>query len=80
MVLDHVTQGSDRIVERPAVVDAEVLGHRHVDAGHVVTIPHWLEQRVGKAQVGDVRDRLLAQKVIDAQDLMLMRAPRGVVR
>ena len=51
-VVDHdVAQRTDRVVEAAAVVDAEVLRHRDLDAVDVVAAPDRLEDRVGEAQV-----------------------------
>ena len=72
VVLDDVAQSADGVVETAAVLDAEVLGHRHLHVGDVLAVPDRLEDRVGEAQVGDVHHRLLAEEVVDAQDLVLL--------
>ena len=72
VVLDHVAHRPDGVVEAAAVVDAEVLGDRHLYVGDVLAVPDRLQDRVGEAQVGDVHHRLLAEVMVDAQDLLLV--------
>jgi len=71
VVLDHVTQRTHRVVEGAPVLDAEVLGQGDLHSGHMLAIPHRLEQRIGESEEMDVQHRLLAQEVVDAQDLVL---------
>ena len=71
VVLDHVADRAGAVVERAAALDAEALGHRHLDAGDVVAVPERLEEAVGEAEEGEVLDRLLAQVVVDAEDRVL---------
>ena len=71
VVLDHVAHRPDGVVEAAAVVDAEVLGDRHLDVRDVLAVPDRLEHRVGEPEVGDVHHRLLAEVVVDPQDLVL---------
>jgi len=68
VVLDDVAQGADLVVEDSAVLDPEVLGHRHLHVGDLGAVPDRLEDRVGEAQVGDVHHRFLAEEVVDAKD------------
>src|SRR5262249_8956341 len=68
VVLDHVAQGADLLVEAAAAFDAEVLGHRDLDALDVVAVPDGLEERVREAEVQEVLDRLLTEIVVDAED------------
>ena len=72
MVDDHVAQRPDRIVEAPAVLDAEVLGHRDLHAGEVVAVPHRLEHRVREPQVEDLLEPHLPEEVVDPVDLGLV--------
>ena len=72
VVLDDVAQRSDRVVEAPAVGDAEVLGHRDHHVRDVGAVPDRFQQRVREAQVGDVHHRLLAEEVVDPVDLRLV--------
>ena len=72
-VVDHdVAQRADRVVEAAAVVDAEVLGHRDLDAVEVVAAPDRLEDRVGEAQVQDLLEAHLPEVVVDPEQLRLV--------
>ncbi len=67
----HVAERADVIVERRPFVEPERL--RHVDL-HVideVAVPDGLEESVGETEGEDVLRRLLAEEVIDAEDLLL---------
>ena len=69
---DHVAKRAGLLVERGAVVEPERL--RHVDL-HVideVAVPDRLEQTVGEAEREDVLRRLLAEEVIDPEDLLFV--------
>ena len=71
MVLDHVPDRAGLLVEGAARPHVERLGHRDLDARHVIAIPDRLEERVGEAEVEQVLDRLLAEVVVDAEDRRL---------
>ena len=72
-VVDHdVAQRADRVVEVPAVLDAEALGHRDLDRGEVAAVPDRLEPCVGEAQVEDLRHAHLPEEVVDAVQLGLV--------
>ena len=72
-VVDHdVAQRPDGVVEAAAGLDAEVLGHRDLDARDVQPVPDRLEHRVGEAQVEHLVQAHLAQEVVDAQELGLV--------
>ncbi len=73
VVLHHVPQCPHHVVEGPAVVDAEVLGEGDLHAFNVLAVPDRCQQRVGEAQVGQVQHRLLAEEVVDPQDLLLLQ-------
>ncbi len=80
MVLHHVAQGAVIVVIAPAALHPHRLadGDLHVLDGDLV--PQRLEQGVGEAQGQEVLDRLLAQIVVDAEDLALAEsAAEGVV-
>jgi hypothetical protein len=59
-----------------ARADAEVLGGGDLDVVDVVAVPHRLEQEVGEAEREDVLHRLLAEVVVDAEDLRLAEGSR----
>ena len=62
MVDDHVAQRPDRVVEVPAVLDAEALGHRDLDTLDVVAVPDRLQDRVREAQVQDLLRPIFPRK------------------
>ena len=68
MVLHHVANGADLFVELTATLHAKVLGHRDLHARDMVPIPDRFEKGVGKPEIEQVLDRLLAQVMIDAED------------
>ena len=70
MVLQHVAVGAGRVIERRAISHAEILGHGDLDAAHVIAVPDRLEHRIGEARVEQVLHRLLAQEVVDAEDVL----------
>ena len=72
MVLHHVAQRAGALVERPAAFDPDRLRRRDLHVIDVVPVPDVLEYAVRKAEDQDVLHRLLAQVVIDAEDLVLV--------
>src|SRR5437867_6719133 len=74
MVLDDVAQGAGLVVERPPPLDAEIFGHRDLDALEVLPIPHGLEKRGGETEKEQVLDRVLAQILVDAEDVVFAEA------
>ncbi len=72
-VVDHdVAERADRVVEMPAVLDAEVLGHRDLDARDVVAVPDRLEQGVGEPEEEDLLEAHLPEVVVDPVQLGLV--------
>jgi hypothetical protein len=69
VVLDHVPQRADRVVELTASLDAEVFGHSDLHGRDGPAIPQLGQRDVGEPQVLQPDDGLLAQEVIRAQDL-----------
>ena len=79
VVLHHVAQRAGPVVEVAAAFDAHRLGHRDLHVVDRGRVPQRLEQHVGEAQRQQVLHRLLAEIVIDAEDLLLgehARRPR----
>ena len=68
---DHVAVGARLLVEAGAGADPERLRHVDLDVVDVVAVPDRLEEAVGEAQGEDVLRRLLAEEVVDAEDLLL---------
>jgi len=69
---DHVTEGARLLVEAAAPAHRELLGDVDLHVLDVVGVPDGLEEAVGEAQGEDVLRRLLAEEVVDAQDLALV--------
>ena len=80
MVHHDVAQRADRVVEVAAVVDAEVLGHRDLDARDLVAVPDRLEDRVREPQVEDLRESQLPEVVVDPVQLALVEVVVHLVR
>ena len=70
VVLDDVTGGADAVVVAGAAADADVLGHGDLHVVDEGPVPDRLEHRVGEAERQDVLDGLLAEVVVDAEDLV----------
>ena len=69
---DHVAVGAGRLVEAGSRLEAEGLGHVDLHVVDVVAVPDRLEQPVGEPEGEDVLRRLLAEEVVDAEDLRLV--------
>ena len=69
---DHVAIGAGRLVEVAALGQSEGLGHVDLDVVDVIAVPDRLEQSVGEAEGEDVLGRLLAEEMVDAEDLILI--------
>ena len=67
----HVAVGAGLLVETDPIADIE--GLRHVDLHMIdeIAVPDRLEQAVAKPKGEDVLRRLLAEEVVDAEDLLL---------
>ena len=71
MVLHHVAQRAGRVVVGDAVLQADRLGHGDLHMVDMRRVPQRLVERVGEAQRHQVLHRLLAEIVVDAEDLVL---------
>ena len=82
MVLDDVANRARLLVERGAALDAELLGDGDLHVVDELAVPDRLEDPVREAEHQHVLDGLLAQVVVDAEDLVLGERPRdrGVQR
>ena len=81
VVLDHVAQTAGGFVKRAAVGHAKGFGQGYLHAGHVVSVPDRFQEGVGKAEIEDIHDRLLAEEVVDAEDRVFREhRPRHAVK
>ena len=71
VVLEDVADCPGRLVEAGAPLDTHRLGHRDLDVVDELPVPDRLEDAVGEPQREHVLHRLLAEIVIDAEDLVL---------
>jgi hypothetical protein len=67
----HVAVRAGLLVEADTGADRERLGHVDLHVIDVDTVPDRLEQPVGEAEGEDVQGRLLAEEVVDPEDLLL---------
>ena len=72
MILYYVAQRPHRVVERATVLDPEGLRHGDLDVGDVAAVPDRLEEVVREAEDQDVLHRVLAEIMVDAEDLLLV--------
>ena len=71
MVRHHVPERTGVLVIVAPALDTDPLGHRDLNVVDVTAIPDRLEDAVGEAEDQDVLDGLLAQVMVDAEDLPL---------
>src|SRR5207237_2576650 len=67
----HVAQRSGLLVVAAPPFDADGLGDGHLHVIHVPPVPDRFEDAVAEAEHHDVLHRLLAQIMVDAEDLPL---------
>ena len=72
VVLADVAQRAGGVVELAAPLDPALLGDRDLDRGDRAAVPQRLEDPVGEAQHHQVLRRLLAEVVVDAEELVLL--------
>jgi hypothetical protein len=73
VVLHHVPQGAGPFVVARAPLDADGLGRGDLHVIDVAAVPHRLEHPVGEPEDEEVLHGLLAQVMIDAEDLRLVQ-------
>ena len=66
---DHVAVGARLVVEAPPPLDRQRLGHIDLHVADVLAVPQRLEQAIGETEGQDVVDRLLAEEVVNPEDL-----------
>ena len=79
VVLDDVASRADAVVVASARADTDVLGHRDLDGIDVVGLPEGLKHGVREAHRHDVLNGFLAQVVVDAEDILLVKDLRDDV-
>ena len=65
MVLHHIAQSADLVVERAPSLRPEVLCHRDLHATHVMAVPDRFQHGVGEAEDHQVLYGFLAEEVVD---------------
>ena len=73
MIGHHVAQRASLLVKFSAMLDTDRLCSGDLKVINMFSIPHWLEETVGKAESHNVLDRFLAKKVIDPINLILLQ-------
>ena len=79
VVLDDVAGSADAVVVAGARADTDVFSHRNLHGIDVVGLPQRLEHGVREAHRHDVLDGFLAQVVVDAEDILLVKNLRDDV-
>ena len=69
---DHVAQRAGGLVERATALHGQRLGDVDLHRGDAAAVPRRLEEGVGEAQRQQVLHGLLAEEVVDAEDLLLL--------
>ena len=77
MVRDHVAQRPGRLVECATLLHAHRFRHGDLNVIDSVAIPDRLKQSVGETKRYDALDRVLSEKVVDPEDLILAQRDVG---
>ena len=70
VILHHVAQRPDLVVERPAAFHADGLGRGDLHAADVAAVEHRLEDAVAEAERQHVLHGIFAEVVVDAVNLV----------
>src|SRR5579863_2452989 len=73
VILNYIADGAGLIVESAASLNAEVFGHRDLNAFDEVPVPERFHKRVGESKNDDIVHWLLTQVVVDAKDPRLRK-------
>jgi hypothetical protein len=73
VIWHHVAQGAGRLVKGPAPLHSDRFGSRNLHVVNAVAIPDRLEKAIGETKRHDVLDRVLAEKVINPKNLILVQ-------
>ena len=79
VVLEHVADRAGLLVERRAALDPDRLGDGDLDVVDELAVPDRLEDPVREAEREQVLDRLLAEVVVDPEDLALLEVAVDLV-
>ncbi len=73
VILYHVTEAATALIIAAARAHADLLRHGDLNAVNVVAVPERLEDGIGETLHQQILDGFLAQIVIDAIDLVLLK-------
>jgi hypothetical protein len=73
VILQHVAQGTGRVVVAAALLDANRFGDANLHVIDIAPVPDRLENAVAEPERHDVLDGFFSQIVIDAVDLVLLK-------
>ena len=73
VVRDHVAERPGRLVEPAALLHAHRLRHGDLHVIDPVAVPDRFEQPIGETERHNALDRVLSQKVVDPEDLVLVQ-------
>ena len=73
VVRDHVAQRPGCLVELAALLHAHRLRHGDLHVIDPVAVPDRFEQPIGEAERHDALDRVFSEKVVDAENLVLVQ-------
>src|ERR1700693_3420638 len=80
MILNHVADRTNPIVERASPLDSKVFRHGDLHTFDMAAIPKRLQQRVGEPEEQHIVHRPLTQIMVDAEDATLIeRAEEDLV-
>ena len=71
MVRDHIAERSGKLVELAPCLDPDCLRRGDLHMIDAVAVPNRLENPVGETKCRDALDRVLSEKMIDPEDLVL---------
>src|SRR5580692_7518670 len=74
MILNHIADRANSIIESPPALDSEVFGHSDLHALDMVAIPKRFQDCVGKSEEYQVVHRPLAKVMVDAEDSILIES------
>ncbi len=74
VVLHHVARRAGVVVITAAALDAHLLGHRDLHVVDVEPVPERLINGIGKAEINQILHRLLAEIMVDAEDILFRKS------